>query len=147
MRVSTLQLKAELSKHSQRVQALTQRLETLERRPLARTITRKESIAPGAGMTRAPSTALPSAGMSSPSPRPGSEPSLPGGTPVGATADSAATAADSTPAVAAAAKASQLPSSPSGPSVNFAANSKSVEAASTPSVPDVKGARNMAFSD
>lgn len=141
VRVSTLQLKAELSKHSQRVQALTQRLETLERRPLARTMTHKESIAPGASMTRAPSTALPSAGTSSPSPRPGSEASLPAGTVIGATADSATTAADGTPAVAAPGKASQLPSSPSaGPSVNFAANSNSVEAATTTSVPDVKGA-------
>lgn len=136
MRVSTLQLKAELSKHSQRVQALTQRLETLERRPSARTMTRKESMAPGASMTRAPSTALPSAGASSPSPRPGTEASLPAGTLVGATADSAT--ADSTSAVAAPGKASQMPSSPS---VNLATNSKSVEeAASTPSVSDVKGA-------
>ena len=137
MRVSTLQLKAELSKHSQRVQALTQRLETLERRPLARTMTRKESMAPASSMTRAPSNALPSAGTSSPRPR--SEASLPAGITAGTTAGAATTAADSTLAVAAPGTASQLPSSPAGPSVNFAADSSSVEAASTPSVPDGKG--------
>ena len=133
VRVSTLQLKAELSKHSQRVQALTQRLETLERRPLARTVTRKESMAPASSMTRAPSNALPSAGASSPRPR--SEATLPAGTTSGTTAEAATTAADGTPAVAPPATASQLASSPAGPSVNFAADSKTLETASTPSVP------------
>ena len=139
VRVSTLQLKAELSKHSQRVQALTQRLETLERRPLARTTTHKESMAPASSMTRAPSNALSSAGASSPRPR--SEASLPAGTTAKTTAGAAITAADSTLAVAAPGTASQLPSSPAGPSVNFA-DSKSIEAASTPSVPDGKGTIN-----
>lgn len=132
VRISTLQLKAELSKHSQRVQALTQRLETLERRPLARTMTRKESLAPASSMTRAPSNALPSAGASSPRPR--SQASLLPGTTTGTTAEAATTAADSTLAVAAPRTASQPPSSPAGPSVNFAADSKSVESSSTPSV-------------
>ncbi|KAL3161053.1 hypothetical protein ABBQ38_009436 [Trebouxia sp. C0009 RCD-2024] len=123
VRISTLQLKAELSKHNQKVQALTQRLETLERRPLARTVTRKEGMAAVSGMARAPSNAL--ASGETPSPRPGSEAALPAGT----------TAADSTPAVAAPATAGQPSSSSEGPSVNFAADSQS---ASIPSVSNVK---------
>lgn len=130
VRISTLQLKAELSKHNQKVQALTQRLETLERRPLARTVTRKEGMAAGSSMTRAPSNAFASGETSSP--RPSSEVAVPAGT----TAEAATTAADSTPAVAAAGTARQPISSSPGPNVNFAADSKS---ASVPSVTDVKG--------
>ncbi|KAL3162862.1 hypothetical protein ABBQ32_009314 [Trebouxia sp. C0010 RCD-2024] len=124
VRISTLQLKAELSKHNQKVQALTQRLETLERRPLARTVTRKEGMAAVSGVTRAPSNALASGETASPTP--GSEAVLPAGT----------TAADSTPAVTAPATAGQPSSSSVGPSVNFAADSQS---ASIPSVSNTKG--------
>ena len=137
VRISTLELKAELSKHSQRVQALTQRLETLERRPLARTMTRKEGVAPGSSMTRAPSNAVPSAGA--PSPRPSSE----AGLQAGATTEAGTTAGDSTPDVAAPGTANRPSSSP-GPGVNFAADSKSDPAASTSSVTDGKGTTQYA---
>ena len=107
VRVTTLELKAELSKNNQRIQALTQRLETLERRPLARTMTRKES------MGRPPSSALPSAATSSPI----SAAALP----VAPTTEPAATAAGGPIAVA---PGSSSPTVATGPSVNFAVETK-----------------------
>ena len=114
VRVTTLELKTELSKNNQRIQALTQRLEILERRPLARTMTRKESTG------RPLSSALPSAATSSPV----SAAALP----AASTPEPATTAAGGSAGVA---PGFASPSTAvTGPSVNFAAESKAAEAPS-----------------
>ena len=123
VRVTTLELKSELSKSNQKVQALTQRLESLERRPLARTMTRNQSMA------RAPSSALPFAGTSSLS--------TAADLLIAATNESGTTAAESSTAAAPA------PSSPragvTGPKINFAADTKPAEATAAPAARHANG--------
>ena len=136
VKVSTLELKAELGKSNQKLLALTQRMETLERRP-QRTLTKNHSMAPAhmtpsASIARAPSTA--------PTPAMGSSSSNAAGLLAAATAEASTTAAEAYAAVAASQTEANIPlasSSGPGPSVNFAADTVSVQPspASTP-VPD-----------
>ncbi|DBA84981.1 TPA: hypothetical protein ACH3X2_005720 [Trebouxia sp. C0005] len=139
VKVTTLELKAELGKNNQKLLALTQRMETLERRP-QRTLTRNQSMAPAhmipsASMARAPSTA--------PSPAMGSSPSMmssssnAAGLLAAATAEASTTAAEADAAVAplqAEANVPRASSSGPGASVNFAADTVS-ERPSTASTP------------
>ena len=139
VKVTTLDLKAELGKNNQKLLALTQRMETLERRP-QRTLTRNQSMAPAhmipsASMARAPSTA--------PSPAMGSSPSMmssssnAAGLLAAATAEASTTAAEADAAVAplqAEANVPRASSSGPGASVNFAADTVS-ERPSTASTP------------
>lgn len=131
VKVTTLELKAELGKSNQKLLALTQRMETLERRP-QRTLTRNQSMAPAhmtpsASMARAPSTA--------PSPAMGSNSSMMSsssnaeGLLAAATAEASTTAAEADAAVAPSQAVAGVPlasSSGPGPSVNFAADTVSV---------------------
>ncbi|KAL0050442.1 hypothetical protein WJX82_011314 [Trebouxia sp. C0006] len=93
VKVTTLELKAELGKSNQKLLALTQRMETLERRP-QRTLTKNHSMAP-AHMT--------------PSPSPASTP-VPDNASVSAPLGTAATAAARPSPVPAGSKAEEQPS-------------------------------------
>ena len=117
VKVTTLELKAELGKNTQKLLALTQRLETLERRP-ARTITRNHSVAPPHMMT--PTTSMARAPSMAPAPGLVSNPSMAAGLlAAAATSEVATTAAEADPAVAPASPATGSASA-AGPSVNFA---------------------------
>ena len=125
VKVTTLELKAELGKSNQKLLALTQRMETLERRP-QRTLTKNHSMAPAhmtpsASIARAPSTA--------PTPAMGSSSSNAAGLLAAATAEASTTAAEGDAAVAPSQTEANVPlasSSGAGPSVNFAADTVSV---------------------
>ena len=137
VKVTTLELKAEVGKSNQKLVALTQRMETLERRP-QRTLTKNHSMAPAhmtpsASIARAPSTA--------PNPAMGSSSSNAAGLLAAATAEASTTAAEADAAVAPSQAEANVPlasSSGPGPSVNFAADTVSVRPspASTPLADD-----------
>ena len=144
VKVTTLELKAELGKSNQKLLALTQRMETLERRP-QRTLTRNQSMAPAhmtpsASMARAPSTAHSPAMGSSSSMM--SSSSNAAGLLAAATAEASTTAAEADAAVAPSqgeANVSLASSGGPGPSVNFAADTVSVRSSPT-STPVADGA-------
>lgn len=152
VKVTTLELKAELGKSNQKLLALTQRMETLERRP-QRTITRNHSVAPlhstpsSGSVARVPSMAPTPGASTGPSSSIASSPSSAAGLLAAATAEAAATAAGvdtavaPSQAVAPAPAAADVPArsgSGAGPSVNFAAD--------PPAVHDMPAATPMADS-
>ena len=134
VKVTTLELKAELGKSNQKLLVLTQRMETLEQRP-QRTITRNHSVAPlhstpsSGSVARVPSMAPTPDATVGPSSSIAPSPSNTAGLLAAATAEAAATAAgvDTAGAPSQAVAPAQAvvdvpPSSGSGagPSVNFA---------------------------